>query len=158
MGDVMISKSTEEYLKTIYILKNNNEDVSVTNIASIMHCSKPSVTKQLNILNSTGMIEYHAYGSISLTESGESVAKKVLASYDILYLFLKDVIKIDKDISKVDAEKIKSVISDETLNGIVKYVYKTLGLDISNCNYNIKNEKCRECFYTKKESLGSEEK
>ncbi len=46
----MISKSQEEYLKTIYVLKKQFGMVRVTDIANKMHCSKPSVNKALHSL------------------------------------------------------------------------------------------------------------
>jgi len=46
----MISKSQEEYLKTIYVLKKQVNIVRVTDIAEKMHCSKPSVNKALHNL------------------------------------------------------------------------------------------------------------
>lgn len=46
----MISKSQEEYLKTIYVLKKQVNTVRVTDIAEKMHCSKPSVNKALHSL------------------------------------------------------------------------------------------------------------
>ena len=42
----MISSSLEEYLKTIYLLKKQGEEIKVTTIAKKMECTKPSVTKQ----------------------------------------------------------------------------------------------------------------
>ena len=46
----MISKSLEEYLKNIYILKKQNENVRVTDIANKMNCTKPSVNKAIKNL------------------------------------------------------------------------------------------------------------
>ncbi len=46
----MISKSQEEYLKTIYVLHQQTGSVRVTDIASKMQCSKPSVNKALHFL------------------------------------------------------------------------------------------------------------
>ena len=94
-GGIMISKSTEEYLKTIYVLGKQCNEIRVTDIASKMNCSKPSVTKQLNILKENGFIIYEAYKDIKLTSKGEKLAKKVLEEYDILYLFFCDVIGLD---------------------------------------------------------------
>ena len=64
----MISKSTEEYLKTIYVLYKQNNEIRVTDIAQRMNCSKPSVTKQLNILSENKLIIYETYGKIELTD------------------------------------------------------------------------------------------
>ena len=46
----MVSKSQEEYLKTIYVLKKQANTVRVTDIANKMRCSKPSVNKALHSL------------------------------------------------------------------------------------------------------------
>ena len=46
----MISKSLEEYLKIMYILKKQNGYLRVTDIAEKMGCSKPSVNKAINNL------------------------------------------------------------------------------------------------------------
>ncbi|MBR6034315.1 MAG: hypothetical protein IKP28_06315 [Clostridia bacterium] len=47
---IMVSKSQEEYLKTIYVLSRQSEAVRVTDIANKMNCSKPSVNKVLHSL------------------------------------------------------------------------------------------------------------
>ena len=117
----MISKATEEYLKTIYVLIKKNMYVRVTDIANKMNCSKPSVTKQLNILKENDLITYESYGHIKLTDKGVEYSKRILADYDILYIFLHDVIGVDEEVSMEDASKIKGVISDNTLNKISSY-------------------------------------
>jgi len=68
-----------------------------------------------------------------------------LEIYDIIYLFLNEVLEIDSNEAEKEAEKIKSVISDETTNKLAKYVHKVLGLNELNCNYNVNNERCRCC-------------
>ena len=148
----MISASTKEYLKTIYVLMKKNKLVRVTDIANTMKCSKPSVTKQLNILKENNLIKYETYGHIDLTNEGIKIAKEVLADYDIIYILLHDVIGVESDISMEDASKIKSVISDKTLTKISSYIYEVLDLKKMNCNFNIRNESCRACI-SKKGSL-----
>ena len=53
----MISKSSEEYLKTMYILKQQNGKYRVTDIAKKMNCTKPSVNKAINNLKDNGLIK-----------------------------------------------------------------------------------------------------
>ena len=88
----MISKALQEYIKTMYVLKKQNGNIRVTDIADKMNCSKPSVNKALNNLKTTGLVHYETYGTIELTPDGEELAKKLLEAYDIVYLFLKDVV------------------------------------------------------------------
>ena len=142
----MISKALEEYVKTMYILKQQKGEIRVTDIAEKMCCSKASVTKALNNLKDKALVEYEAYGEIKLTEDAEQIAQKSLEAYDIVYLFLNEILEIDSNSSKEEAEKIKSVISDETLNRLARYAHKQLGLSSLECNYDLNESKCRECI------------
>ena len=141
----MISSSLEEYLKTIYVLKKQGQDIKVTTIANRMNCTKPSVNKAIKNLEANEMLEYEAYGEIRLTNKGEALAKKVLEAYDIVYVFLTEILEIPKEEAKEEAIRLKAVMNDNTLNMLTKYVYKILGVYNLNCNYDINEEKCRCC-------------
>lgn len=141
----MISKSSEEYLKTMYILKQQNGNVRVTDIAQKMNCTKPSVNKAIYNLKDEGLLNYESYGTIELTDSGENLAKKILEAYDIVYVFLKDVLNLEAEDAKKEAERIKLAITDKTINKLAKYVHKVLGLSNLDCDYDINKEKCRCC-------------
>lgn len=142
----MISKALEEYLKTMYVLKKQNGNIRVTDIANKMNCTKPSVNKALNNLKEEKLVNYETYGTIELTVEGENIAKKILEAYDIVYLFLKEVLNLDEEESEKEAEKIKVAITDETINKLAKYVHNVLGLSNLNCNYDINKEQCRSCI------------
>ena len=141
----MISQSLEEYLKNMYLLKQKNGNIRVTDIANKMNCSKASVNKALNNLKNNNLVNYETYGTIELTQDGEELSKKILEAYDIVYLFLKDVLNLDSEEAEIEAENLKSSISDNTLNKLARYVHEELGLSSLNCNYDINNEKCRSC-------------
>ncbi len=141
----MISKSSEEYLKTMYILKQQNGNIRVTDIANKMNCTKPSVNKAVNNLKEEGLLNYESYGSIELTEKGIDLAKKILEAYDIVCLFLKDVLDLEETEAEQEAEKLKSTLSDNTINKLARYVHEVLGLNNLNCDYDINKEKCRCC-------------
>lgn len=141
----MISKALEEYLKTMYILKKQNNNIRVTDIAEKMNCTKASVNKAIYILKDNGLLNYESYGTIEMTEEGENLAKKILEAYDIVYLFLKDVLNIEEEKAMKEAENIKSSITDETVNKLAKYVHKVLDLNSLDCDYDINKEKCRSC-------------
>ena len=146
----MISKSLEEYLKTIYILKQHNGQPRVTDIAEKMNCSKPSVNKSLKILNDEGLINYESYGQIELTDEGIKLSKKILEAYDIVNVFLTEILEVESKLAQQEAQKIKMVMSDETLNKLAKYLHKELGLYSLDCGYDINNEHCIECMRRKK--------
>ena len=142
----MISKALEEYLKTMYVLNKQNGNIRVTDVAEKMNCTKPSVNKALNNLKAAGLVNYETYGTIELTAEGENLAKKILEAYDIVYVFLKDVLNLEKNEAESEAEKIKSAINDNTINSLAKYVHKVLDMSDLNCGYDINKEKCRSCI------------
>ena len=141
----MMSKSLEEYLKTMYVLKKQNGHIRVTDVANKMNCTKPSVNKALHNLKNNNMVNYETYGTIELTEQGENLAKKILEAYDIGYLFLKDVLNVEPKEAEEEAEKFKMVISDKIMNKLAKYVHKVLDLNDLDCEYDINQERCRCC-------------
>ncbi len=147
----MISKALEEYIKTMYVLKQQNTEIRVTDIATKMNCSKASVTKSLNSLKEKGLVNYEAYGKIELTEEAEEIAQKLLEAYDIVYLFLNDILEVSN--SKEEAEKIKSVMSDDAINKLARYIHKELKLSNLDCKYDINESKCRSCIKRKGEKV-----
>lgn len=142
----MISKANEEYLKNMYILKKQNGNIRVTDVANKMNCTKPSVNKALNNLKDNNLVNYESYGTIELTPEGENLAKKIIEAYDIVYLFLKDVLELDEESATREAEKMKSALEDSTINKLAKYVHNVLDLGDLNCSYDINNERCRSCI------------
>ena len=114
----MITSSLEEYLKTMYVLKKQGQDIKVTTIANKMNCTKPSVNKAIRNLKSNGLVNYEVYGDIELTQKGEQLAKKVLEAYDIVNVFLTEILEVPKEEAEQEAEKLKS-------EGVVSEYYIT---------------------------------
>ena len=137
----------------MYVLKIKKGEIRVTDVADLMNCSKPSVNKALNNLKSEKLVNYETYGKIELTKQGEDLAKKILEAYDILYLFLKDVIELDEEKAHIEAEKIKLTIEDNTLNKLAKYIHKVLNLNDLDCDYDINKERCRTCARNKRKEI-----
>ena len=141
----MISKSLEEYLKTIYIIEKQGNKPRVTDIAEKMNCTKASVNKSLKLLKEEMLVSYEPYGQIELTEDGTKLSKKILEANDIVYLFLTEILGEKKQIAEDEAKKIKMAMSDYTLNKLAKYLHEELGLFSLDCGYDINNERCIDC-------------
>ena len=140
-----ISKSLEEYIKTMYVLQKQKGIIRVTDIAQKMKCTKASVNKAIKQLKEKAYVIYETYGKIEITKDGVKLAKKVLEAYDIVYLFLTELLGIEKKEANLEAEKMKQSMEDATLNKLAKYVQNQLGIQTLECNYDINNEKCIEC-------------
>ena len=142
---INLTNSQEEYLKVIYILKNTKKDIRVTDIAKKLDKSKASVNNAINLLKNDGLIDYEPYGQIKLTEKGETEAIKIIEAYDIVKLFLTDILNANKENVDEEAKKIKTILSDDTLNKLAKYTHKTLGLYSLDCGYDIAKTSCIKC-------------
>ena len=142
----MITSSLEEYLKTIYILKNTEGQVRVTDISKKMNCSKPSVNRALNCLKDEGLILYEAYGNIEITKKGEETAKSIVKRQDILKLFLTQILEVDENVAVAEATAMKHSVSENTILKLENYIIKMLGLEDLKCNYDLANNQCQNCI------------
>ena len=140
-----LSNTQKEYLKTIYILESKEKIVRLTEIAKKLNKTKSTVNYAINNLKKEGLINYEVYGNISLTELGTRQAIKILEAYDIVYLFLKEILNLETVKAESEAERMKESLSDETLNKLAVYVHKTLGLYSLECGYDIDNYRCIKC-------------
>ncbi len=143
----------KEYLKTIYLLETLKKEVRVTDIANKLHKTKPTVNYAIKTLKEEKLINYEVYGSITLTKDGEKEARKVLEAYDIVYLFLTEILKMNEQEAEKEANQIKATLKDETINKLAKYTNETLGLPSLECGYNINNEKCLKCLRRERKNI-----
>jgi len=142
----MISKSLEEYVKEMYVLKVNKGEIRVTDIANSLGVSKASVNKAIKQLKVEDIVDYETYGEIELTLEGEKIARKILEAYDITYLFLNEILQVDCKLAENEAKEMKNILSDDTLNKLAKYTHEKLGLASLECGYDIDNERCISCI------------
>lgn len=136
----------EEYLRIIYILEKEKENIRITDIARNTKKTKPTVNYAMNTLKEEGLVEYKTYGNVILTENGRKIAEKILEAYYIVYLFLKEILKLDDEKAETEAIKMKATLDDDTLNKLAKYTHETLGLYSLDCGYDINNSKCLNCL------------
>lgn len=140
-----LTSSQEEYLKTIYLLEKNSKKVRVTDIATRLEITKPSVNKAINMLKDMKLINYKAYGNITLTKEGEIYAIEVMKKQDILKMFLVEILNIDKKQAEKEAIAMKHAISEQTAKKLNQYITQIMNLGDLECDYDENNEKCRKC-------------
>ena len=140
---MVLTNSQEEYLKIIYLLSSLIDEVRVTDIAKKMNKTKSSVTVAINVLAQMNLIEYKHYEPIKMTENGKMEAIKILEASNIVKLFMTDILNIDSEIAEDEASKIKTILSDDSLNRLAVYTFKELGINLK--GYDINNMGCIKC-------------
>jgi len=92
--------------------------VRVRDIALFMHVRMSSVTSALKKLSDLGLINYSKRNYVELTDKGKELASQLYKRWEIIYLFLKDILKVKEETARRDACRIEHVISEETYDAI----------------------------------------
>ena len=112
-----IQESGEMYLETIYVLSQSKSSVRAIDVSEHMGFSKPSVSRAVGLLKEAELISVDQNGSIRLTSTGLSRAKKIYERHTILTSFLIS-LGVSEQTASDDACKIEHHISDESLAAI----------------------------------------
>lgn len=118
-----ILESAENYLESIYILKEEKGSVRAIDVVNYLSFSKPSVSIALKQLEEGGYIIRDSSGYISLTESGAEIAHSVYERHAVLCEVFK-AIGVSEETAREDACKIEHHISQETFDCIKAHVSK----------------------------------
>ena len=117
-------ESGEMYLETILVLSKENKIVRAIDVAEEMKVSKVAVSRALSRLRVDGFVKAEKDGSIILTKSGETIAKKIYERHNVLTKMFVG-LGVDEKNAVADACRVEHVISDKTFNAVKKYVNKT---------------------------------
>ena len=127
-----LSKSTEDYLETIYNLLDKKHEATVKNIAKYMSVSLPAVTSALRNLNDKEYVIYKAYEPVKLTKKGKEIAKEVISRHLIIRSFLHNVLKLSEEEANNEACSLEHAMSEVTikkLSSLMDKIRKFLGLN-----------------------------
>ncbi|WP_032122433.1 metal-dependent transcriptional regulator [Clostridium amazonitimonense] len=117
-------ESGENYLETILILENKNGSVRSIDIAKTLNFSKPSVSHAVGLLKESGYINVDPKGYISLTNKGREKAESIYERHQVLTEFFVETAKVCEEVAEKDACKVEHIISDETFQGIKRFLKK----------------------------------
>jgi DtxR family Mn-dependent transcriptional regulator len=109
-----MTQSLEDYLEMVSFLADEGE-VRVTDIATRLGVSKPSVLTALRTLEEQGLLEHARYRTVSLTKKGVLAAAEIRDRHSFLTAFLQEVVKVSPETAEKDACKMEHMLSDETL-------------------------------------------
>ncbi|MDR0629561.1 MAG: metal-dependent transcriptional regulator [Treponema sp.] len=118
-----MTQSLEDYLEMVSFLSDEGE-VRVTDIATRLGVSKPSVLTALKVLEEQGLLEHERYRRVSLTEKGVMQASEIRNRHSFLTLFFRDIIGVNPDTAEKDACKMEHLLSEETLQKMKVFAQK----------------------------------
>lgn len=113
----MRSKSSEDYLKAIYLIqeKQNGQPVSTSSLASRLGVANASVTGMLKrfAAEDRKLVEYEPYSGVTLTDAGEKLALEVIRHHRLLESYLSQMLGYSWDEVHEEAERLEHAISEE---------------------------------------------
>jgi DtxR family Mn-dependent transcriptional regulator len=108
-----LSRSVQDYLKTIYGLQQDGGAVHTSQLAERMGVTQPSATNMVGRLSEAGLIRHQPYKGVELTERGASVALEVIRHHRLWEAFLHQALGVPIDQLHDEAERLEHELSDD---------------------------------------------
>lgn len=116
-----MSKSVEDYLKSIYILKKKKEYTN-KKLSEILNVSPASVSEMIKKLNKDEYLTFENK-KIKLTEKGKNRAKNVIRKHRVWEVFLIEKLGFNLDEIHDEAELLEHATSEKLLRKLEKFLF-----------------------------------
>ncbi len=113
-----IRQSAEDYLETILRLREEKGYARSIDIAISLGITKPSVSVAMKRLRENGYINMDENNYITLTESGNEIARRIYHRHTTLTNFFSR-LGVDPATAQEDACRVEHVISEESFEAIL---------------------------------------
>ena len=109
----MLSQAVEDYLKAIYLLEEEEEPVSTTELAEALDVSSASATNMIKRLAEGGFVSHEPYKGVKLTDPGRTVALEIVRHHRLIELYLREVMGYSLSEVHAEAEHLEHHISED---------------------------------------------
>ena len=111
-----LSRSVEDYLKTIYSLSEGGDPASTSAIAETLDVQPASVTGMVKRLAESGLLEHVPYRGVRLTDQGAREALGVLRRHRIIETYLCERLGFAWEDVHDEAERLEHAASDRLID------------------------------------------
>ena len=109
----MASQSEENYLKALFHLSNEKDEVNVSELSATLGVSKPSANSMVKNLQQQGFVNYQKYKPLTLTEEGRRAAALIVRKHRLTEMYLvekmgfgwEEVHEIAEQVEHIDSPK-----------------------------------------------------
>jgi len=119
-----ISKSEQMYLITIArsIEEGGPEPLPLSQIAQTLSLQPVSVNQMVRKLEGEGLVHYHPYKGVELTNTGQAIAFRILRNRRLWQLFLVDQLNVSLEAADAMACDLEHVTPDDIAQRLSKYL------------------------------------
>ncbi len=120
----MPSLTVENYLKAALqtSFRTGNDWVSTGELADALEVSPGTVTSMLKTLDESKLVEYRPYQGSKLTNSGRTLALRMLRRHRLIELFLVQTLGLSWDQVHEEAEHMEHAVSDVLIDRMDEYL------------------------------------
>lgn len=115
-----VSEAIENYLETIYILSQQQNEVHAVDICTYLSYSRPTVSIVLRQMRENDLVTVNEDNHIYLTDKGLAIATRIYERHTLLSQMLMN-LGVSKEVALHDACKIEHDLSDETFEAIKRH-------------------------------------
>ena len=84
----MASQTEENYLKALFILADDNGEISLSDLSNTLQVSTPTANSMVKNLHQQGLLNYEKYKPLSLTSKGKKEAAVVIRKHRLTEMYL----------------------------------------------------------------------
>jgi DtxR family Mn-dependent transcriptional regulator len=110
---VQLPAAIEDYLKTIYILAQEESPVTTSKVAEAREIKPSSVTSMVQRMEKMGYVHYQKHRGVTLTNAGKKIALEMIRHHRIIELYLTQELGFGWEEVHEQAEVLEHVISEE---------------------------------------------
>ena len=118
----MFTANREDYLRGLYILEEEKDELKSIDLANYLDVSKPSVSEMIRELRMDGLISHKKYSKLEFTAKGRRLAKKLTSKHRLIEIFLKNVLRISSRKIHQEAHRLEHAFSDESIGKLRKFL------------------------------------
>ncbi|KON88202.1 hypothetical protein AF332_16250 [Sporosarcina globispora] len=110
----MIPISTKKYILEIYLLQEAHGHATISGIAKELEITVSAASKMAAKLKTDGYIHFQPYGTVTLTNQGLEIGKKLIQNHQILMEFYR-VIGIEEKLIRQKVREIEMHIGTDVV-------------------------------------------
>jgi DtxR family transcriptional regulator, Mn-dependent transcriptional regulator len=111
---LMLNSLTEEnYLKALFALSNETDEVTVNELSKRLGIKMPTVTSMMKKLSEKKLVNYESYKPLKLTEKGRREAGIIIRKHRLTEMFLVEVMGFGWEEVHEIAEQVEHIQSPE---------------------------------------------
>ncbi|AER67161.1 iron (metal) dependent repressor, DtxR family [Thermovirga lienii DSM 17291] len=125
-----LTARSEDYLKTIYKLEQENKVVRVKDLAQALGVKSPTVVGSLYGLKEAGLVIQGSYGYVTLSDEGKVLAEELIGRERILVDFFEKILNLGEEEARTNACSIEHYITPACRERLISFIKF-----LSHCHY-----------------------